>query len=61
MKEKLVDDIKKINKINVMEICKEYNINYFNLYNGNTTLEKTKKVHNEYINRIKKVLKEIEK
>ena len=60
-KEKIVNDILKINKIHFTYICKEEGVSYTNFYYKKVPLEKMKMLRNKYIEEIKKVIREIEK
>ena len=60
MKEKYLDDIKRINSIKTKKICSQLNINEKNMYNLRTTKENIKKVRDELIKELSQVIKEVE-
>lgn len=60
MKEKYLEDIKRINSIKTKSICSQLNINEKNMYNLRTTKENVKKVRDELIKELKQVIQEVE-
>ena len=52
-----LDKIKQVSKLNISQICNELKINRANLLNGRTTVENEKKVYNEIVKRIEKIIK----
>ena len=59
MKEKYLNDIKKISKVNIRDVARELKINLPNTYNLKTSEENIKKVRDEYIRRLERVIKEV--
>lgn len=59
MKDKYIQDIRKIQEITFSKICKDNNINYANVYNGLASEKTTKLARDEYIKTLNEIIKKI--
>lgn len=59
MKDKYIQDIRKIQEITFSKICKDKHINYANVYNGLASEKTTKLARDEYIKALNEIIKKI--
>lgn len=58
-REQMVINLRKVCNVSLKQVCKDLNVNYFNLLNCRASQENTEKVYEEYFKRINQALKEI--
>jgi len=58
-REQMIANLRKVCNVSLKQVCKDLNVNYFNLLNCRASVETTKKVYDEYFKRINKALKEV--
>ena len=58
-REQMITNLRKVCNVSLKQVCKDLNVNYFNLLNCRASQENTEKVYKEYFKRLNQKLGEI--